>query len=157
MGKRGPKPKPTALRVFEGDPGRLLQRRVGEVQPPIDAEAPPSPAWLGEIGRHVWDSIAPHLHAIGCLTKADSKLLSLYCEAWDELFAARAVIDKEGLVLVNDKGTTYAHPAVGIKNRAVLRIKGIGGEFGMSPSSRVGLNLGTQSKANSLAEFKKHG
>jgi hypothetical protein len=27
----------------------------------------------------------------------------------------------------------------------------------MSPAARVGLNLGTEAKSNSLANFKKHG
>lgn len=157
MGKRGPKPKPTALRVFEGDPGRLLPRRNGEVQPPRGDSPPEPPDWLGEIGKAVWGHVAPHLHTIGCLTLPDVKLLALYCEAWDELFVSRAVIEAEGLTLTSDKGTTYAHPAVGIKNRAIQRIRVIGGEFGMSPAARVGLNLGTQTKSNSLADFKKHG
>lgn len=157
MGKRGPKPKPTALRVFEGDPGRLLNKRTGEVCPAACEEVPAAPEWLGDFGRVVWSHVAPHLHAIGCLTVADVKLLALYCEAWDELFAAREDIAKSGLTLMSDKGTVYANPAVGIKNRAILRIKSIGGEFGMSPAARVGLNLGTETKSNSLANFKKHG
>src|SRR5688572_27143623 len=141
MGKRGPKPKPTALRVFEGDPGRLLPRRDGEPMPASGEVAPGPPEWLGEAGRAVWAEVAPKLHALRLLTTVDCRLLSLYCEAWDELFAARKIIEAAGLVATSDKGGQYQHPAVGIKNRAVARIRQLGGEFGMSPAARVGLKL----------------
>lgn len=95
---------------------------------------------------------------MGCLTQADEKLLSLYCEAWDEFFAARAEIEHSGIVAMSDKGAEYQHPAVGIKNRAIARIKQIGGEFGMSPAARVGLNIGGKgATGSSLAAFKRQG
>lgn len=153
-GKRGPKPKPTALRVFEGDPGRLLAKRNGEVQPTGEVETPQPPEWLGETGKEVWHRVSGHLHRIGCLTMIDTNLLALYCEAWDEFFEARAEIEKSGIVAMSDKGAEYQHPAVGIKNKAIQRIKQIGAEFGMSPTARVGLTVGGGGKPNGLAAFK---
>jgi P27 family predicted phage terminase small subunit len=153
-GKRGPKPKPTALRVFEGDPGHLLGKREGEVMPEIVAEIPKPPDWLGDIGKAKWGEVAPALFRIGCLTVVDVNLLALYCEAWDEFFAARAEIEKSGIVAMSDKGAEYQHPAVGIKNKAIQRIKQLGGEFGMSPASRVGLTVNNPNRPSGLAAFK---
>jgi P27 family predicted phage terminase small subunit len=152
MGKRGPKPKPTALKVFEGN--RVRANRLGEVVPPGGPEPPAPPDWLGPQGKAAWNEIAPVLFPIGCLTKSDYRLLCTYCEAWDDFFAARAVIEVEGMIATTDKGTCYQHPAVGIKNKAIQRIRQIGGDFGLSPSARVGLNLAPQAKQNSLAAFK---
>lgn len=154
MGKRGPKPKPTALRVFEGDPGNLLGKRKGETQPPSPPEPPAPPEWLGDVGRAIWAQVAPTLHRIGCLTESDQKILSLYCEAWEEFFGARKEIEEFGATAYTDKGTCYQHPAVGRKNKAIQRIRQIGGDFGMSPAARVGLNIQPPKQQNSLAAFK---
>lgn len=154
MGKRGPKPKPTALRVFEGDPGRLLGKREGEVQPSQGKSVPVAPDWLGEHGVEVWGFLAPVLFPIGCLTKSDASLLAMYCEAWDDFFAARKIIEEEGMTIFNGKGGKSVHPAVKVKNQAIARIKQIGGEFGLSPSSRVGLNLSPAQEVDDLEAFK---
>lgn len=156
MGKRGPKPKPTGLRVFEGDPGRLLSKREGEPLPAGQPTVPGPPDWLGDIGREVWVRIAAVLHPIQLLTQADLNLLALYCEAWDEFFAAREVVASEGMTAVSAKGGVFQHPAVGIKNRAIARIRQIGGDFGLSPASRVGLKA-TSAPQDALAAFKKQG
>jgi P27 family predicted phage terminase small subunit len=156
MGKRGPKPKPTALRVFEGDPGRLLGKRSGEPAPAIGSAVPAPPDWLGEVGQAVWREEAPKIHALRLLTEVDCRLFALYCEAWEDFAAARALIAKEGLIAVSDKGAEYQHPAVGVKNKAIQRIKQIGAEFGIGPASRVGMKLGSStSAADALTEFKQ--
>jgi P27 family predicted phage terminase small subunit len=157
MGKRGPKPKPTALRVFEGDPGRLLGKREGEPLPGNSESLPAPPAWLGDVGKAEWMKAAPTLHRMGCLTLADEKLLSLYCEAWDDFFAARVVLETEGRVVVTNKGMPLSHPAVKQKKDAIAIIKQIGAEFGMSPAARVGLKVGSTEKINALQAFKKNG
>lgn len=150
MGKRGPKPKPTALRVFEGDPGRLLAKRHGEAQPGIPDAVPQPPEWLGKIGKAKWRELAPHLYPIGLLTAVDVDALALYCEAWDELFAMRALIDESGAVAVSEKGGEYQHPAVGIKNKAIQRIKQFGALFGVGPATRVGLNVAPPNESDDL-------
>lgn len=154
-GKPGPKPKPTAVRIFEGDPGRLLAKRQGEVTPPIPDEVPAPPDWLGEVGQAKWLEKAAILHPLGMLTKNDCDHLAMYCEAWDELFAAMKEIEKCGMICMSDKGGEYQHPAVGIKNKAVDRIRKFGCDFGMNPTARVGLNIGGQQKPGGLAAFKK--
>lgn len=156
MGLRGPKPKPTAVRVFEGDPGRLLPRRQGEVMPGIAEDCPAAPEWLGDVGKAIWAEVAPSLHRIGCLSVNDERLLALYCDAWEDFFEARNSLAEDGKVATTDKGSMLAHPMVKQKRDAMTTIKQIGGEFGMSPSARVGLNL-PQSKENSLEKFKRIG
>jgi P27 family predicted phage terminase small subunit len=154
VGKRGPKPKPTALRVFEGDPGRLLGKREGEVLPATGLVIPVSPCALGEHGKAVWDEVAPQLFPIGCLTRIDTRLLFAYCQAWDDYFTAKEIVEKEGMTIFNGKGGKSLHPAYKAKNQAIQLIRQIGGEFGMSPSSRVGLNISPNKPQNSLSAFK---
>jgi P27 family predicted phage terminase small subunit len=123
------------------------------VVPPV-IELPAPPEWLGEIGKQVWLRIAPVLYRIGCFTANDQELFGLYCEAWEEFFEARKEIETCGPTAYTDKGTCYQHPAVGRKNKAIARIRQIGGDFGMSPAARVGLNIQPPKSQNSLAAFK---
>ena len=73
MGRRGPKPKPKAIRIFEGDPGNLLaSRHEGEFEPPKFNTCPPAPDCLrGPTAKRIWERIAPVLHASGVLTQLD--------------------------------------------------------------------------------------
>ena len=150
MGKRGPKPKPTALRVIHGNPAKRPLPE-GEPMPGIGL-IPSAPEWLGKIGTAVWNEESPKLRAAGLLTSVDSRALSLYCEAWDDFFEARQHIEKNGSIAIGKNGP-YQHPAVGMKNKAIQRIKQIGAEFGMTPSSRTGINLAVQDTADPFEQF----
>src|SRR5688572_17030614 len=113
MGKRGPKPKPKSLRVFEGDPGHLLvSRHTGEVEPPAGAIRTP-PEYLGEHGLEQWRQLVPTLHKIGLLTDVDWNAFGVYCQAWDQY---RAAVDalKDGYMFAGK-----IHPAVRVKKDAI--------------------------------------
>lgn len=156
MGKRGPKPKPTALRVFEGDPGRLLAKRDGEPQPAIGDSVPTPPAWLGEVGLAVWGKYAPQIHALRLLTGVDYEHFAQYCAAHDHYHAADAEVRKLGQ-LVPTKGGFAGNPAVRQRRDAQQAIRQIGSDFGLSPASRVGMKIGGTTQKNALTEFKKPG
>ncbi|MCE9556764.1 MAG: phage terminase small subunit P27 family [Planctomycetes bacterium] len=144
------KPQPTALRILRGNPSKL-PLPANEPQPKILAIVPEPPTWLGEVGQSVWREEAPKLHALGLLTAVDLRALALYCEAWEELFEARKSIESHGLIATSEKGGEYQHPAVGIKNKAIQRIKQFGAEFGMTPSSRTSV---TASKTTETPKSK---
>ena len=149
MGRRGPKPQPTALRLLHGS----RAKPVNEPQPARLSAVPDPPAWLGDVAASVWREEAPKLHSLGLLTSIDLRALSLYCEAWDELFQARKSIEKHGLIAVSEKGGAYQHPSVGLKNRAIQRIKQFGAEFGMSPSTRTSVTASNTDKTPKSKHF----
>ena len=43
MGKRGPRPQPTQLRLVRGNPGK---RAINKLEPKPDGGIPAKPAWL---------------------------------------------------------------------------------------------------------------
>lgn len=157
MGKRGPKPKPTALMVFDGDPGHRLSQRKDEVAPPVGSHVPSAPESLGPHGRAKWDEVAPHLHAIGCLTSVDLGAFELYCDLHDEFHGAVEQLERDGLVLCSEKGGQYQHPALGIKSNARKQIRQFAADFGMTPAARVGLSLGDANKQDDELEALKKG
>ena len=145
MGHRGRIPKPTALKVLEGNPGhRPLPK--GEPRPtPI---APKCPSWLSADAKTEWKRVAPELERMALLTAIDGAALAAYCEAWAEFKQTGAVIAKEGLTVKTSAGTVVQHPAVGIRHRSMLLIRAFAAEYGFTPASRVRLSNGKEADAD---------
>lgn len=55
MAQRGRKPKPTALKVLEGNPGK---RQLNVVEPKPRNKAPKCPAWLDAEAKKEWRRLA---------------------------------------------------------------------------------------------------
>ncbi len=77
MGKRGPKPTPTAVLKLRGSTLVTGRREAAEVQGP--AGTPDAPEWLDEEARAAWDRIVPLLEGMGVLTRIDGNALARYC------------------------------------------------------------------------------
>ena len=76
---RGRKPKPTALKLLEGNPGRR-PIRGGEPQPPRNQ--PTCPAHLSPTAKAEWKRLAQSLNKMGLLTQVDRAVFSAYCQAY---------------------------------------------------------------------------
>ena len=88
----GRPPKPTALKVIQGNPGKRPLPK-GEVKPAPGAEAPP---WLvAPQARAEWERIAPRLLKLGLLTELDGEAFGLLCghlaDAGEQMRMARPV------------------------------------------------------------------
>ena len=139
MGRPGPKRTPTSELRKRGS--WRANGRESEANPPDGI--PECPGWLAEIGRAKWGECIEILSRTpGLLTKLDGDFLALYCEAFEEFIEARNQIEIEGATCKSENGGHYQHPAVGRKNKAIERMRRFGALFGMSPSDRVGLNIG---------------
>lgn len=138
MGKRGPAKQPDAIQELHGRPGKRPPRNNMPVPP---GQLPTCPDWLGDVGRKVWDKVAPILDAMGVLTSVDGNALACYCEAWEDFQDARDEIETDGSTCTGKNGGAYLHPAVGRKNKAIERIKQFGAKFGMTPSDRTGIEV----------------
>lgn len=76
MGKRGPKPMPTAVLKLRGS---RWANRPSEPIPPQKKVVPPR--WLTDAGREVWRQVAPLCIAMRTLTAADVQRFARYCNA----------------------------------------------------------------------------
>jgi P27 family predicted phage terminase small subunit len=141
--RRGPKPKPTSIRVLQGNPGK---RRLPRDEPaPAGAEMPEPPAALSDAARAEWDLIAPALHRMRLLSEVDRQALAAYCEACARWSAAQSAVNEMarsdprtgGLLIKAPSGIVYENPLVGIARRAALDAVRFGTEFGMTPSART--------------------
>ena len=75
---RGRKPKPTTIKVLEGNPGR---RPLNDREPQAPPGIPECPEFLGEEARAEWFRMAMVLTNMGLLTLADRSAFTTYCVA----------------------------------------------------------------------------
>ena len=151
MGTTGPTPKPTALKVLQGNPGK---RALPKGEPkPAAGRLPSAPRWLSDEAKREWKRLAPRLHAVGLLTEVDGLALAMLCEAFAQYMAAKTVVDSEGMLLVSEKGNSYQHPAAGLMTQARGELMKWAREFGMTPSARTRIVVDTGSEEPSLADL----
>lgn len=78
-GSRGPLPKPAALKLLEGNPGKRSLNLAEGVNPRV--EIPSAPKHLGIEARKEWKRITPLLDELGLISGLDRAALALYCQA----------------------------------------------------------------------------
>ena len=78
MGKRGPKPQPSALKVLRGNPGK---RRISP-EPKAHGEPTPTEELSGR-ALELWNRIVPQLIGMGLAKSVDSDSLTAMCQWWD--------------------------------------------------------------------------
>lgn len=147
---RGRKPKPTAVKELQGNPGRR-KLPAGEVR--IDGRTTP-PRWLDKLAKQEWRRLAPRLERLGLLTPADRALFASYCRAYSRLVKAETFLRRqESTVYRTAGGSLKPWPQEAIANQAAEVLRKIGAEFGFTPSSRARLELpehNTKSKARAF-------
>lgn len=136
MGKRGPRPLPTAEKVRRGNPGK---RPLNKREPKPANAKPTQPRWMRHAAKRQWQRIAQDLHDAGLLTRIDQTALAMLCETYATYVEAMQIVEEQGMVAISEKGSPYQHPAVGIMNQARKELRGWLQEFGMTPSARTGL------------------
>lgn len=141
-------PKPTALKLIEGNPGRRpLSTLTDSVQPLV--EIPDCPRHLGKIARAEWDRIAPVLKDLGIISSMDMAALAAYCLNYERHVTAEMKLKKLGFdALIDTTPSGYKQISVllQISNRALEMMHKFMGEFGMTPSARSGNRIQPSSR-----------
>jgi P27 family predicted phage terminase small subunit len=148
MGKRGPAPTPTALKLLRGET-RPSQINTNEPQP--GAGEVVCPEWVSDDGRQVWDRLAPDLVAKGVLTPWDVDSFADLCELVIINRVALADVQANGNAIVTverelSNGTllfrTQKNPNWQIAKESTGLLVTLGGRFGLNPSDRQQLSVG---------------
>lgn len=155
MGKRGPKKAPTEVKIARGTHRKDRDGDPTLEPKPEQAAAPKPPAHLKASGRAKWSDLAPRLARVGLLSEIDLDALALLCEAFDEKAHCEKVLAKEGEYFTQDNGYVGAHPAISRLHRAIGRIQKLMAAFGMSPSDRSGLRVGSADQAKKQVHTRK--
>lgn len=153
MGQRGTKPKPTALKLIEGNPGK---RPLNVNEPKPKPKRPACPAWLNKEARKMWKRLAPELDRLGLLTVVDGEAFAAACQSYGIWAECEQILKAEGrTVLVATKAGEHeaARPEVAIGNAALKNFKMFCSEFGLTPSSRTGIHIDKTEEQDAFREL----
>lgn len=144
MGRRGPPPEPTALKLLKGNPGK---RAINHDEPqPAKAEKGERrvPASLPPAGKRLWASLVPELARLNLLTKIDDATLHGACLSYARALEAGAIVKKQGMTIITDKGFVIQHPAISIERNSWAAWLKFATQFGLTPSSRSSIHIKPQ-------------
>jgi len=151
----GRHPKPTALKLLTGNPGK---RALPDAEPRPPVAAPVKPPWMTDrIAICAWKELAPLLEGMKIVTEADRKGLELLCDAYAEWRRARAVVQTEGMTYETENSTGGAvikpRPEVCIASNAWLRVSRMLQEFGLTPAARARVKVEKPAEVDPMEEF----
>ena len=158
MGKRGPKPTPTAVLRLRGSTLVSKRREAGETKG--SAGTPDRPDWLDDEAKAAWEEVVPMLEGMGVLTRVDGHALARYCWLWSRWRKAEAFIAEKGEMypLRDEDGRVKCFmqwPQVAVAHKLAQQLTRLEQEFGMTPSARARIQLApkTQEAAGGKARF----
>lgn len=147
MGQRGPQPKPTVLKLIQGNPGKRPLELGGEVMPEVGV--PSIPHHLNKEARKEWKRITVELVQLGLISNLDRAALALYCQAWGQLVMLEESLNADvalhmsegrdishAMSFTTSKGYEGQKVKVQLINNLREQVNRYLAAFGLSPSSR---------------------
>lgn len=152
MPQRGRKPKPTVVKLLQGNPGG---RRLNDEEPEAPAVEPTKPAHLSPEASEHWDYIVPQLASMGLLAQVDATALELYCETYGTWRRAQDERRERGTdYVMTASGTESIAPWVRLARDSLQAMRQLLAEFGMTPSARSRIRVGKPSDDNDKGGFQ---
>ncbi len=156
MGLRGPAPKPTVLKVLEGNPGKQ-KLNTQEPQPSPPPKVPQPPKRLLPEARKEWRRLAKPMVALGLLTEVDTTAFAELCQNYAYYLAADEAILKDGAagaVQMQQSATGYIqqHPLLSLRRQYYETWRKGLADFGLTPASRSRLTTGGAGSGGGAAE-----
>lgn len=141
MGKRGPRPHPTKLRMLHGEhrPSHLNQH-----EPQPRPELPECPPGASDEVREVWDETLRQLDDMDVAKAADRDALYAYCEHVVTHRQASRMLARSGLLIEGSTGSYVRNPLAQVQRDAAQGIRQFAAEFGLSPSARTRIETNTK-------------
>jgi P27 family predicted phage terminase small subunit len=138
MGRRGPAPTPTAVKLLQGEtrPSRLNFR-----EPLPRRSLPRPPADLDPAARAIWRRTLREMPA-GLITALDGDVLACYCGAVVRYRAAASLVARSAPRIRGARsGDVIANPADRVARGWSDQIRLLARELGLTPSARAGLHM----------------
>lgn len=150
---RGAKPKPTHLKLLDGNPGkRAINKR--EPKPAGDLFDPPE--WFNDEQKAGW-SYAIANSPKGLLKRLDRSALTVWVVAEDLHRQATIAVSKFGLITKTPgSGVPMQNPYLPIINRQAQVMLKSAAELGFTPSSRSRVSIDDEKEqGNKFEKFKR--
>jgi P27 family predicted phage terminase small subunit len=151
MGRRGPRPAPTELKLLRGErrPSRVNYRAPKPLR-----TLPAKPADLAPGAEPVWDLVTGELGPTGVLTALDGLVLRILAEAAARYQASATALAASGpLIRGARQGELIKNPLHQIVRDNATLVLMVARELGATPSARAGLRAPTAESGARLAAF----
>ena len=86
----GRKPKPTAVKKLEGNPGK---RKLNTKEPVPAKGMPACPNWLLPEAKNEWERLADLMNQMGVLAEVDMAAFAAYCQSYARWKEAQELMD----------------------------------------------------------------
>lgn len=137
----GRKPKPTGLRIVEGN---REHRPINENEPKPQPVAPKMPKYVTGRAAKLWREYAPRLERLGILTEIDGMAFAALCIEFGQYIELR---DRGGEPIQEfATGARQVAPEVAVAHKCLDKARALFAEFGLTPSSRARLSIAASSK-----------
>jgi len=133
MATRGRKPKPTALKKLEGNPGK---RPLNENEPKPKIAISGCPDWLDNEAKEEWERMGSILQNMGILTEIDTTAFAGYCQAYARWKEAEKFLSQYGSTFKTPNGYLQQVPQVSIAQTNLKLVLKFCEQFGLTPSAR---------------------
>ena len=142
MSRAGRPPKPTALKILEGNPGG---RKLNEDEPVFEITeqlfAERMPPNLGKFAVLEWKRLVKILDGQKVISDAYLNVMELYISTYDTWLEAEKYVKTHGPFIKDGKGKISANPALKISREASAQLLRIQPELGLTPSSRTRIKV----------------
>jgi P27 family predicted phage terminase small subunit len=130
---RGRKPKPTALKVIAGNPGK---RALNPHEPQPRADLSTAPEWMTQRQRDTWTEVIA-LAPPGLLKDLDASVFAVWVVAYDLYQEASDKLARTGMLIkAPNTGVPMQSPYLAIVNRQAQIMMKAAAEMGFTPASR---------------------
>lgn len=147
MGKRGPKPRATAVQEAAGAFVRHPERRnKHEPQPTPGWPACPDFVEADPVAKSCWDSACKTLEQMKILSQADQAVLAVYCSTYSQWRWLSEYVKEGNCREVNDKGTASTSPEAQQVHKYADRLIRLMAELGLTPSARSRIKVGNDTE-----------
>ncbi|MEZ4714288.1 MAG: phage terminase small subunit P27 family [Caldilineaceae bacterium] len=148
----GRPPKPTHLKILQGNPGK---RAINKAEPKPAAKKPSAPKHLTGEAKREWTRMSKRLYELGLLTEVDRAALAMYCTTWARYVRAEEELSRVDVewVAKTDRGYQHQSAWLQVSNQAMKLMKGLLVEFGMTPSSRSKVTVTKEEEENPFDKF----
>lgn len=157
MARRGPKTKPTQLKLLSGT---ARKHRINAQEPKPEVARPAPPEHLTAAAVAEWERVIDETVSLGIMTELDRGALAAYCQAYRRWVSAETALARmaekdaitDGLIIRTKAGNAIQNPLVGAANKAMADMVRYAAEFGLTPSARTRV-VASEDEDNPFAWF----
>lgn len=135
---RGRKPKPTRLKLIEGNPGK---RRINAREPNPRLAIPTCPAHLNPSAKAEWKRLVRQMHTLGIVTDLDRSALAAYCQAYGRWVEAEKKLKETPLLIKLPSGYIQQSPWLAMANKQLELMHKYMSDLGLSPLARTRVEM----------------